>query len=70
MLYKEITALADSLKLAVVPESFPRDRDQEAGCDSRVVEIVPFAHTDRYLLPDLLTWTIRWSEASTASNPR
>jgi len=58
MLYKEITALADSLKLAVVPESFPLDRDQEVGCDSRVVEIVPFTHTDRYPLPGLLTWTI------------
>ena len=58
MLYQEITALADSLRLAVAPESFPRCRDRKTDCERRVVEIVPFAHTDRYPLPGLLTWTV------------
>ena len=57
MLYQEITTLADSLRLAVVPESFPRCHHQ-TDCDRRVVEIVPFSHTDRYPLPGLLTWTV------------
>ena len=59
MLYKEaeVTVFADSLKLAVVPESFPRCH-RKADYDKRVVEIVPFIHTDRYPLPGLLTWVV------------
>ena len=59
MLYKEaeVTVFADSLKHAVVPESFPWCH-RKADYDKRVVEIVPFIHTDRYPLPGLLTWVV------------
>ena len=67
MLYQEITTLADSLRLAVVPESFPRCHHQ-TDCDRRVVEIVPFSHTDLYPLPGLLTWTVDDQRSATENN--
>jgi hypothetical protein len=47
---KELRA---SLRLAVVPESFPRDNGK-----TRVVEVVPFAHADRLPLAGTLTWIV------------
>jgi len=57
MLNEEKNILADSLKLAVVPESFPRSLNWKSDCH-RVIEIVPFSYNDRYPVSGLLTWTV------------
>ena len=49
-LLKELRA---SLKLAVAPEAFPRDKGK-----TRIVEVVPFAHADRFPLAGTLDWTV------------
>lgn len=50
---KLLEELRPSLRLAVAPASFPTDKGR-----ARVVEVVPFAHADRFPLPGTLSWSV------------